>query len=89
MEKIDEEKGTFSCFFRRPQCYGEVAEKKGERALWLATGRNLFWYRAPAPNWGSASALRKIIVRSENLKESFFIETTFLWLQLYHQMKKK
>ena len=28
MEKIDEEKGTFSCFFRRPQCYGEVAEKK-------------------------------------------------------------
>ena len=44
MEKIDEEKGRFHAT-SRPQCLG-CCRKKG--ALWLATGRNLFWYRAPA-----------------------------------------
>ena len=38
-------KRTFSCYFASSMLW--LLQKKG--ALWLATGRNLFWYRAPAP----------------------------------------
>ena len=37
-------KRTFSCYFASSMLW--LLQKKG--ALWLATGRNLFWYRAPA-----------------------------------------
>ena len=76
---MDEERGRMKTSSMR--CV-EVAEKK-ENELY---GNR----KKPILISCTCSRCQAVVRRSENLKESFFMKTTFLWLQLQdHKMKKK